>query len=78
MVLQQGMEIPVWGWAKKGEKITVSFNNSTVRTTTGKDGKWRVKLPVQEYGGPFLLTVSGKNTIVFNNILIGDVWVCSG
>ena len=78
MVLQQGIEIPVWGWADKGEQITVTFDRSTVRTKTGADGKWMVKLPVQQYGGPHTLTVKGKNAIVFENILIGEVWVCSG
>lgn len=78
MVLQQGIEIPVWGWADKGERVTISFNNSTVRTKADKDGKWSVKLPVQEYGGPYMLTVKGKNTILFDNVMIGEVWVCSG
>ncbi len=78
MVLQKGIEIPVWGWANKGEQITVIFNNQSIRTKTDKDGKWSVKLPAQEYGGPFKLTVKGKNTVVFDNILIGEVWVCSG
>ncbi len=78
MVLQKGIEIPVWGWANKGEQITVIFNSQSVRTKTDKDGKWSVKLPAKEYGGPFKLTVKGKNTVVFDNILIGEVWVCSG
>ena len=78
MVLQQGIEIPVWGWADKGEQIIITFNKNTVRTKTGTDGKWMVKLPVQQYGGPHTLTVKGKNTLVFENILIGEVWVCSG
>ena len=78
MVLQQGIEIPVWGWADKGEHISVTFNNKTVRTKTGTYGEWMVKLPVQQYGGPYTLTVKGKNTIELENILIGEVWVCSG
>ncbi len=78
MVLQQGIEIPVWGWANKGEQITVTLNKNSVRTKTDSNGKWMVKLPVQQYGGPHTLTVKGKNTIVFDNILIGEVWVCSG
>src|SRR5665647_3944537 len=78
MVLQQGIEIPVWGWADKGEQITVTFNNKSVRTKTDSNGKWMVLLPVQEYGGPHTLTVKGKNTLIFDNILIGEVWVCSG
>ncbi len=78
MVLQQGIEIPVWGWADKGEQITVTFNNKTLRTKTDNNGKWIVKLPVTDYGGPHTLVVKGKNTVVFENVLIGEVWVCSG
>jgi len=78
MVLQKGIEIPVWGWADKGEQITVTFNNKSVRTKTDTNGKWMVKLPVQEYGGPHKLIVKAKNTIELENILIGEVWVCSG
>jgi sialate O-acetylesterase len=78
MVLQQGIEIPVWGWASPREKVTVMLNKATVSVKTGKDGKWQVKLPVMNYGGPFTLTVKGKNQITFENVMIGEVWVCSG
>ena len=78
MVLQKGIEIPVWGWAGKGEQVTVSFNNKSVRAKTDSNGKWMVKLPAQEYGGPHKMTIKGKNTIELDNILIGEVWVCSG
>lgn len=78
MVLQQGIEIPVWGWADKGERITIEFNNNTIRTRADNTGKWKVELPVQEYGGPYNLTVKGKNILVFENVMIGDVWICSG
>ncbi len=78
MVLQQGMEIPVWGWASPGEKVTVNLGKSSVSVKTGKDGKWAVKLPVMNYGGPYTLTVKGKNQVTFENVMIGEVWVCSG
>lgn len=78
MVLQQGMEIPVWGWASAGEDITVSLNGASVRTTADENGSWKVQLPKQEYGGPFSLTIEGENKIVFNNVMIGEVWICSG
>ncbi|MDX1285628.1 MAG: sialate O-acetylesterase, partial [Draconibacterium sp.] len=61
-----------------GERVTISFNKRTVRTRANKEGKWKVLLPVQEYGGPYNLTIKGKNTIVFENVMIGEVWVCSG
>lgn len=78
MVLQQGMAIPVWGWAKPGEKVTVTLDKNTVTTRTAKTGKWRVNLPKMNYGGPYSLTVKGKNLISIENVLIGEVWVCSG
>jgi sialate O-acetylesterase len=78
MVLQQGMEIPVWGWAFPGEKVTVTLNKTGVSVKTGKDGKWALKLPVMNYGGPYTLTVKGKNQVTFENVMIGEVWVCSG
>ena len=78
MVLQQGMEIPVWGWADAGERITVSFNGATVRTRTAKNGRWLAELPLQKAGGPYTMVVKGKNSIQLNNIMVGEVWICSG
>ncbi len=79
MVLQQGIPIPVWGWASKGEKISVTFNNKTVTTKAGKDGKWMVSLQSMNYGGPYKMTIKGKKEMrTIENILIGEVWVCSG
>ncbi len=78
MVLQQGITIPVWGWAKPGEKVTVTLDKNVVSTRTSKTGKWRVNLPKMNYGGPYVLTVKGKNLITIDNVMIGEVWVCSG
>ena len=78
MVLQQGIEIPVWGWAAPGEEVAVLLNGTTIETTTNQDGEWKVALPSQKYGGPYTLTIKGKNTISLNNVMIGEVWVCSG
>lgn len=78
MVLQQGRENPVWGWADKGERITILFAGKTIKTVAGKDGKWKTNLPSLDYGGPYTLVFTGKNTITLENILIGEVWVCSG
>ncbi len=78
MVLQKGIEIPVWGWASPGEKVTVTFEGTTVSDRAGKDGKWRVTLPAMNYGGPYKMIVKGKNLRTIENIMIGEVWVCSG
>lgn len=78
MVLQQGQENPIWGWADKGEKITLSFAGKTISAKADKSGKWSAKLPSLDYGGPYEMTIKGKNTVQFDNILIGEVWICSG
>ena len=79
MVLQQGIKNKVWGKADPGEAVTVTLGSQTHTTTAGTDGSWHVFLdPVQEYGGPHALTVKGKNTVTFTDVLIGEVWVCAG
>jgi sialate O-acetylesterase len=78
MILQRDAPLSIWGWASPGEKVKVNFRNKNFNTTTGKDGKWKLQLPSQTHGGPFTMEVRGKNTILLKDILIGDVWFCSG
>ncbi|HWS00631.1 MAG TPA: sialate O-acetylesterase [Prolixibacteraceae bacterium] len=78
MVLQQGMEIPVWGWASPGEKVTVTIGKAAASAKTNKEGKWLVKFPAMKYGGPYRMTVKGKTLHTFENVMIGEVWICSG
>ncbi|MGJ5641325.1 sialate O-acetylesterase [Formosa sp. S-31] len=78
MVLQRNKPIPVWGWADANEKIEVSFNGQKVKTKADKDGKWSLELKAEKAGGPFTMTIKGKNTIQIKNILVGEVWICSG
>lgn len=78
MVLQRGTEIPVWGFADAGEKVTVKLHGKTKMTVADATGKWMVKLDKENAGGPYEMKVSGDNTLVFKNILIGDVWLCGG
>ncbi len=78
MVLQKGIAIPVWGWATPGEKVTVTLEKSSLSTTADKEGKWMVKLPSMDYGGPYKLNIQGKTNLSFENVMIGEVWVCSG
>jgi len=80
MVLQQQMEVPVWGWAPPGEQVTVtgSWDGSGVSAKAGPNGKWRVDIRTPKASGPYTLTVKGQNTIRLENVLIGEVWVCSG
>jgi len=79
MVLQREMKVPVWGRADAGEKVTVEFNGQNVAATAGDDGRWKLELsPMKVSTTPMVMTVKGKNTITIKNILIGDVWICSG
>lgn len=78
MVLQRNKQIPVWGWAEANEKITVQFNHQTKLVTADKTGNWRINLDKETAGGPFQLIVKGNNTITFSNVLVGEVWICSG
>ena len=78
-VLQRAASVPIWGKAQPGERITVTIDNVTAQTTTDASGRWRVKLDLQKLGqGPFSLKVTGKNTITLKDVLIGQVWLCSG
>ena len=71
------MRVSVWGWADDGEKVTVTFRGKK-SSTTAKGGKWMVKLSSQKAGGPDTLVVEGKNKIELKNVLVGEVWICSG
>ncbi|MCG3146670.1 MAG: hypothetical protein PCFJNLEI_00104 [Verrucomicrobiae bacterium] len=76
-VLQQGVPLPVWGTAADGEKVTVKFAGQEA-TATAQAGRWQVELKPLTAGGPFALTVTGANSITLTNILVGEVWLCSG
>ena len=76
-VLQQGAEVPVWGTARDGETVTVEFQDQKA-TATAKDGKWMARLKNLKPGGPFSMTIKGDNAVTIANILVGEVWLCSG
>jgi sialate O-acetylesterase len=78
MVLQRDAKINVWGWASANEKVMLSFNKKKYSTRTNADGKWKIVLPATKAGGPYTMIITGKNKITLNNILMGDVWFCSG
>ncbi|TPG33407.1 sialate O-acetylesterase [Flavobacterium pectinovorum] len=78
MVLQRNKEIPVWGWADANEKVEVHFNKQTKTIQADKSGKWMIKLSAEKAGGPFELIITGKNKIVIKDVLVGEVWICSG
>ncbi|WP_309384475.1 sialate O-acetylesterase [Cerasicoccus frondis] len=78
MVLQRDQVDPIWGKADPGEKVTVSFNGQSKETEADADGDWRVELEPMAAGGPFEMVIQGNNEVVLKDILIGEVWVCSG
>jgi sialate O-acetylesterase len=78
MVLQSGMSVPVWGTADPGEKITVKFLKQKKSVNAGADGKWMIRLTKLKPGGPFEMTIAGKNSITVKDVLVGEVWLGSG
>ena len=80
MVLQQKTKVGIWGWGQPGEKVTVKagwqwFGKST---TADDDGKWMVRIKTPRAGGSYEITIEGENRIILENVLVGEVWVCSG
>ncbi|MHC4736285.1 MAG: sialate O-acetylesterase, partial [Planctomycetota bacterium] len=80
MVLQRGKKVRIWGWAEPGEKVSVKGSWQWFGTSTkAKDnGKWMVKIQPPKAGGPYEIVLKGNNKITLKNILVGEVWVCSG
>ncbi len=78
MVLQSGKPATIWGWADPNEKVSVSIGSKSAATTAGEDGKWSVKLELAPTTKPLEMTVTGKNTLKVEDVLVGEVWICSG
>ena len=78
MVLQRDTKLNLWGWASPGEHITIQFNHQTSKTVADAAGNWKTTMLPMKAGGPYQMEIKAKNRIVIQNILIGDVWFCSG
>jgi len=80
MVLQRNAEVTIWGWANPQEEvvITPSWNHQTYKIKATNQAKWEIKIPTPKEGGPYTISLKGYNEIVLKNILIGEVWICSG
>jgi sialate O-acetylesterase len=78
MVLQRDQPLRIWGWAKPGEAVSVAFLGKTYKATTGSNGQWRVALPAMKAGGPYEMSIKASNQLAVKDILVGDVWLCSG
>src|SRR5437868_8265684 len=78
-VLQQGKPVPVWGWTEPGSKVEVEFRGQHQATTAARDGRWQVTLaPMKASAEPAELKVTAGQTLTVHDILIGEVWICSG
>ncbi len=78
MVLQRGIPLTFWGWASPGERIELKFAGGRYKTRAGADSSWAVRIPPMMTGGPYMLDIQATNHLLVNDILIGDVWFCSG
>ncbi len=79
MVLKRDMPLIIWGWADKNEKISIQLNGQIQSTRAEKDGTWRIQFnPISAVSQPISMEIKGKNEIILDNLLIGDVWICSG
>lgn len=78
MVLQQGQPIELWGWASSEEAVSIRFEGNRVKIRADRDGRWRTQLPAMKAGGPYTMTIKGENELILKNILVGEVWLCSG
>ena len=78
MVLQRQQFNPVWGQADPGERITVRINGQQATAYAGLDGRWKVKLKPMPAGGPYTLEVAGRQKLRFEDVMVGEVWLCSG
>lgn len=78
MVLQRNEKITIWGWASANEQITATFNGNQKKSIASPEGEWVIEFPKMKAGGPYTMKISGKNDILLEDILIGDVWLCSG
>ena len=77
MVLQRDATVKIWGWASDGERISVHFIDSMYNTTANKNGEWEIMLSNLKAGVPYSMQITGGNSITINDIVVGDVWVCS-
>jgi sialate O-acetylesterase len=78
MMLQRDLPVRVWGWADAGEEVHATLAGKSAATTAGAKGLWMIELPALKTGEKLELTVKGKNQVTLKNLLVGDLWICSG
>ena len=78
MVMQRGKANTIWGWSDPGDKIQAEIAGKTASGVAGPDRRWEVKIQPPRAGGPYTMTIKGKQTLELHNVLVGDVWLCGG
>lgn len=78
MVMQQEKPLVIWGWESPNETVKVQLGSASAQTQANANGEWKLTLPAMKAGGPYKLTVSGSSTVEFEDVMIGEVWLCSG
>lgn len=78
MVLQRNKPVKIWGWANAGERVNIRFRNHTFSTSANEHNQWEVTLPAAPAGGPYVMKIVGNNALIIKDVLIGEVWLCSG
>jgi sialate O-acetylesterase len=78
MILQRDAKIKIWGWSSPNEKIKISFNKKDFKTKSDANGNWSFFLPAMKAGGPYTMNIDANNHITLKDILVGDVWICTG
>ncbi len=78
VILQRDAKVKIWGWASANENVLVKFLGSTYKTVADSQGDWSIELPKMKAGGPYDMEIKANNTITIKNIMVGDVWICSG
>ena len=80
MVLQQQTECNIWGWTEPGQKVVVntSWDKKNLTATASKDGRFDLKVQTPEAGGPYQITFKDGDDVILNNVMVGEVWICSG
>src|SRR5262245_22784510 len=78
MVLQRDKPLVVWGWSTANETLTVKLASESLQVNANERGEWKAVLPAMKAGGPFSLEVSGSSVVRFEDVLVGEIWLCSG
>src|SRR5580658_7513469 len=78
MVLQRDLPLVIWGWAQPNEKVTVTLGSASAEAQANERGEWKVILSAMQAAGPLTLKVAGSSTVELEDVMIGEVWLCSG